>query len=143
MCVIFKKLLFSTLLLDIDFFKSVNDTFGHQQGDIVIKAVAKTIEKHEGEHSLCARYGGEEFIILLTDVDHHEALKIANRIRLDIEAIKGLCRKVTVSIGVHTSVNSLTLEQSIIYADTALYEAKGNGRNQVVDHWPEVIRKVG
>lgn len=133
---------FSTLLLDIDFFKSVNDTFGHQQGDVVIKAVAKTIERYEGEHSLCARYGGEEFIMLLTNVDHHEALKIANRIRLDIQAIDGLCRKITVSIGVYTSIGKVSLEQAIIYADNALYEAKDNGRNQVIDYWPEVERKA-
>jgi len=128
-------------MIDIDYFKSYNDTYGHLQGDICLKAVASIIQKsliRPGD--LCARYGGEEFIVLLPDTDEKGSLHIANKINCNLanEKIKH-CKSdintfVTVSMGlasiVPTSKN--TSSQLISKADQALYQAKREGRNKVI-----------
>lgn len=131
----------SVIMIDIDYFKSYNDTYGHLQGDICLKAVASIIQKsliRPGD--LCARYGGEEFIVLLPDTDEKGSLHIANKINCNLanEKIKH-CKSdintfVTVSMGlasiVPTSKN--TSSQLISKADQALYQAKREGRNKVI-----------
>ncbi|MCL2084757.1 MAG: diguanylate cyclase [Oscillospiraceae bacterium] len=129
----------SILVIDVDHFKIYNDTYGHQQGDVALKAVAGAIEqtlKRSGDFS--ARWGGEEFIALLSNTDLHGALDIAEQIRVSVETLEVPCEdrkasKLTVSIGTNTREygGESTTDEFISRADMALYEAKKKGRNMV------------
>jgi diguanylate cyclase (GGDEF)-like protein len=125
----------SVLMLDLDHFKSVNDTFGHQAGDLVIAAFATTTKGCLRSGDLLGRYGGEEFCAILADTDLQQALEIADRIRAGVEErpLGNLPRATTVSIGVATCSPTDTLERAIGMADEALYCAKRAGRNRVAD----------
>ncbi|WP_457599867.1 diguanylate cyclase [Hydrogenivirga sp.] len=136
----------SVLMLDIDFFKNYNDLLGHLEGDECLKAVASTISKHiRSDVDLVARYGGEEFVVVLPDTDLKGALRVAERIRKDIEEMKvvhpgsGVSKFVTVSIGVASiePVDNLTRDVLLNMADRALYIAKKKGRNRVEHYQPE------
>jgi len=120
----------SFLMLDVDKFKDYNDTYGHQRGDAVLKAVAKCVEhavKRPGDFA--ARWGGEEFSVLLSNTDSAGALKIAKSIRARVEEETS----VTVSVGVNTQTpeQNSSLDGFISAADNALYDAKRQGRNRV------------
>ena len=129
----------SILILDIDFFKSYNDTYGHQQGDEALVAVVKTIQQSLNRPSdYSARWGGEEFVVLLPNTDFSGAINIAERIRGNISKMVIPCAddtetKVTVSIGVKTQIpqQDSSCECFIADADKALYQAKNSGRNRV------------
>ncbi|WP_197495547.1 sensor domain-containing diguanylate cyclase [Shewanella sp. UCD-FRSSP16_17] len=134
----------SVALIDIDFFKKVNDEYGHSKGDEVLKKVAKVIAETSREGDISARWGGEEFIVFLPDTTRDGAIMHAERIREAIEAISftGIdCElMLTASIGVagsvaarfeDESINHDTLEVMIKNADRALYIAKQDGKNQV------------
>jgi len=128
----------SALMLDIDHFKSVNDTYGHSVGDQVIKLVATALMKQLRSEDLLCRYGGEEFCVLLPDVGSRQARAIAERLRDTIEANvgRGLRRAepivVTASVGAAGSNSGApSLEQLVNSADAALYESKRAGRNRV------------
>ena len=122
----------SLLMIDIDHFKKVNDTYGHQAGDEVLRRVAKTIELQLREGDLLGRFGGEEFIVMLPQADKKDAMDVAQRIRT---AISGFTTEgvgvVTVSIGVSNEITGDNKKSLIKRADTALYHAKANGRNLV------------
>jgi len=125
----------SLLFVDIDHFKKVNDTFGHDKGDGVLRGVAHIIRALCRKDDIVARYGGEEFVILFPKMDAKNATQIAETIRKIIEEksseIVGL--KVTISIGVATDFNQMTNAQELTkIADRALYQAKSLGRNCVV-----------
>ncbi|PKL75275.1 MAG: hypothetical protein CVV27_16230 [Candidatus Melainabacteria bacterium HGW-Melainabacteria-1] len=128
---------FSLLIMDIDHFKHVNDTWGHPVGDQVIKLVAATIQRSiRTEIDIPARYGGEEFTILMPEADSEKAMMVAERIRAAIEKtdvshlISG--RNITVSIGVATYPAHGTHPKALMEAsDIALYRSKGAGRNRV------------
>ena len=128
----------SLMILDADYFKSVNDQFGHQAGDAVLQAIADTMQESARETDIVARYGGEEFAIILIDTDGSDALSVAERLRLSIEALQidfeGQIITRTVSIGIATLGDSeLEDEESLLsHADQALYQAKTSGRNRVV-----------
>ena len=126
----------SFLILDIDHFKKINDTYGHQTGDMVLKILAGQIKKVMRDFDFFARYGGEEFVIILPDTDIETAKKIAERIRKKIENTKFLYKKerivVTISIGLTHLKENDTKKTLIERADQALYEAKNLGRNKVV-----------
>lgn len=131
---------FSMLLLDIDYFKAYNDTYGHLEGDECLKLVAKAlVQCLESDSNLVFRYGGEEFIIVLPGVSAKENLSTAEKIRSTIEALKipNINSKVnpyiTISIGAYTIVptDSHTPLDSIEKVDQLLYEAKSQGRNRV------------
>ena len=129
----------SIMMIDVDKFKIFNDTYGHQQGDIVLQTVANILQqtlKRPGD--LAARWGGEEFAVLLPETDLNGALTIAEIIRANIEATVIPCRdntstSVTISIGVHTQIPSQSdsIDNFIFKADQALYTAKETGRNKV------------
>ncbi|PNH77786.1 sensor domain-containing diguanylate cyclase [Vibrio diazotrophicus] len=127
------KVDFSVLALDIDSFKLVNDSFGHDAGDDVLKSVAKIVRESARLHDIICRSGGEEFLIFLLKTDMRAACEVAERIRLSIESNK--FRKVgnlTISIGVSScKENFRTVEDVIKSADIALYKAKRNGKNRI------------
>ena len=126
----------SLLMLDLDHFKSVNDTYGHLVGDEVLKAVVNTIQKCIRQTDICFRYGGEEFVVLLNNANIGNARLIAERIRMDIadlciETDKGLLQA-TVSSGLALLHSEDSFKDLLKRADDALYKAKDTGRNKVV-----------
>lgn len=128
---------FSLILIDIDFFKKFNDTYGHQAGDAVLKQVAEQIKKSVRSTDIVCRYGGEEMSVILTNTGKEEAIITAQKI-CDSIATKPfklsntLERNVTISLGVSTfPQNGQTPTELIEHADKGLYVAKENGRNQV------------
>ena len=124
----------SLILLDIDFFKSVNDEYGHQVGDEVLKEVSSIIMENVREHDTSVRWGGEEFLMLLPETDLEGAKIVAEKIRNTI-CNKKLTKNdlnVTASFGVAIMNNKDTEESFIARTDEALYEAKESGRNKVV-----------
>ena len=126
----------SILMLDIDHFKAVNDTFGHIAGDEVLCALVRIIGQQMRVHDVMARYGGEEFIILSTEKDELGLLAFANRLREAIEReiiiFEGVIIRITASFGAVMILPGQSFEMGLEAVDKALYEAKGNGRNQVV-----------
>ena len=130
-----KKL--SLVLCDIDHFKSVNDTYGHPVGDVVLSGVARALSQEARETDLAARYGGEEFAVVLPETDTAGAIAIAERIRAKVGAVvfdtgQGPLR-VTMSLGVATFPDDGTKKPALVErADACLYHAKRHGRNQVV-----------
>ncbi|MBQ8903225.1 MAG: sensor domain-containing diguanylate cyclase, partial [Oscillospiraceae bacterium] len=121
---------------DIDFFNKVNDTYGHNAGDAVLKHVAENFRKNSRNCDGVYRWGGEEFIVILPDTTPEQAAETAERLRLIIEA--SVCKfedleiKVTMSFGVTEIDPSKSIEDNISIADEKLYQAKQNGRNQVI-----------
>jgi len=120
-------------IIDIDNFKKVNDLFGHQTGDLVIKTVARIIESNVRESDKVGRYGGEEYMIVLNNIDFSECKNIAERIRKEIEnkTFTDINYSVTISIGL-AKFKCESGESLIKRADTLMYQAKSNGKNQVV-----------
>ncbi len=129
----------SLIVFDIDFFKKVNDTYGHQAGDDVLKTFSQRLNKNVRSEDLACRFGGEEFVIAMPETDRALAFVVADRMRKEIAAhpfvIDG--GKQQISVTVSAGVASLqgeddTIESMMKRADEALYEAKRTGRNQVV-----------
>lgn len=126
----------SLFICDIDFFKKVNDTYGHNAGDAVLKHVAENFRKNSRNCDGVYRWGGEEFIVILPDTTPEQAAETAERLRLIIKA--SVCKfedleiKVTMSFGVTEIDPSKSIEDNISIADEKLYKAKQNGRNQVI-----------
>jgi len=125
----------TTALIDIDGFKSVNDTYGHEMGDFALKHVAQLMLENVRAADIIARYGGEEFVILAINMDRLETQRVFDRIRTIIKEspFKHMDGKIslTVSIGVTTQIFD-SLEETIKKADTMLYQAKQSGRDRVV-----------
>jgi len=133
---------FGVLMADLDYFKRVNDTYGHVAGDVVLRAVADTLRGQVRDYDVVGRFGGEEFAILLPGATEPGALTVGERIRLAIAAmavnvpldgttadVDGL--SVSIGIAVHPAAGD-TLEKLLLAADTALYRAKSAGRNCVI-----------
>lgn len=126
------------LIADIDFFKKINDSYGHLFGDKVIKAVAQILQKANADLGTAARYGGEEFVLLLPDTPIETAAHIAEDIRRKVERItikNNLAHtevsNITISLGVTPYMMGETSDAFIARADKALYASKAKGRNQV------------
>lgn len=125
---------FSILMLDIDFFKNINDEFGHMVGDDVLRAFAQALRAFLRSADFCARFGGEEFVVVLPDTSLATALEVGERIRTGIAQAPLLNKprvQVTVSIGVATMTVGQSLKDLLAAADAAVYLAKNEGRNQV------------
>lgn len=128
---------FSLIILDIDFFKRFNDTFGHQAGDVVLKQVAQTLKKNVRASDIVCRYGGEEMSIILANTDYDTALLTAQKIcnRVSSKSFKlpnGKDTTVTISLGASTfPKDGISVEEIIEAADKHLYNAKESGRNRV------------
>lgn len=138
-----KKNPLCAIMTDIDYFKHVNDTYGHAAGDLILKTVAKIMRTQLREYDIAARYGGEEFVILLPFTKQDEAVSVAERLRQAVEKkvidIAKVNTKnetknisVTISLGVHCYNLNDKPDEFIMNADKALYQAKENGRNKVV-----------
>lgn len=132
-----RKGVFSVLMLDFDYFKQVNDTYGHEAGDKVLKVLAEILAKSVRGSDLVVRYGGEEFLVVLLDADAEQAVQVAEKIRGEVAATKvtlpNTVLQKTISIGVaQYPADADTFWQVVKYADVALYEAKHAGRNRVV-----------
>ena len=122
------------LMFDIDFFKNVNDTYGHEAGDKILKFVSSKIKSQISKNDYIIRWGGEEFIIILVDYTVEKAKALAEQLRHDIEASdNGIC-PVTISLGLCRYNKNETYHQCVDKADQALYYATNHGRNQVVDY---------
>ena len=131
------------IMCDLDYFKQVNDTHGHTAGDLVLKEVSNIIRKSIRQADIVIRFGGEEFLAVLLDVEEGESVKIAEKIRENIEDLSiklpdGIIQK-TISLGVSEfPTDTETLWSSIKFADVALYRAKENGRNRCVRFTPDM-----
>lgn len=125
----------SLLQLDIDYFKSINDTFGHPVGDCVLKSVAQIILKVSGPSAICARMGGEEFSVLVPQTGPTDAFYLADKIRRAVKethyTVLPPKREITVSIGVATAKPHFNLDRLLLVADNALYAAKRSGRDRI------------
>ncbi len=125
------------MMLDIDYFKKVNDTYGHPAGDMILKQIAEILINHTRFSDIVGRYGGEEFGIFLPETNEQEACLISEKIRQTVESnyfdIGSEKIKITLSIGICSSeyVETVKYKEVIKKADEALYQAKMNGRNRV------------
>ena len=123
---------FAVIMADVDHFKAYNDTFGHPEGDVVLKKVAYLLKECTRTVDCVARYGGEEFAALLPETDLSGAMEVAERMRARVEAAEFPGRRITLSIGVaEFPKDAPTPKDVIAAADAALYTAKRGGRNQV------------
>lgn len=131
----------AVLLIDVDRFKSVNDSLGHAAGDIVLREVAERVRAHIRAADVVARYGGEEFLVVMADTAAEEAALVAERLRAAIAAspvmVEGQAVPVTASVGVASGGSGTLSDDVIAAADTALYAAKKAGRNRVEIARPE------
>jgi len=124
----------SILMFDIDHFKNYNDQYGHLKGDIALKAIAEVMQNNINRPGdFVVRWGGEEFVTLLPETRIRGALTVAKKIRADVENIRTLERKITVSGGVcaHRPTYKCSMEGFIESVDAALYKAKEAGRNRI------------
>lgn len=129
----------AVVMIDVDFFKKFNDTYGHQAGDNILKLIANTLKKLSRPFDYVGRYGGEEFIVILNNTDLSKAFVYAERIRKEIEHLGKLLADrfpgliLTVSAGVSEYQKTIKNRDALVsQADKALYQAKGTGRNKVV-----------
>lgn len=124
------------MLIDLDYFKQVNDSYGHHVGDSVLRHISSALSSGTRPSDVLARYGGEEFVVLLRNAGLNESHIAAERLRLDIAALANLPEHIslTVSIGVAVSVPGESPHQFLLRADEALYRSKHEGRNLVSVH---------
>ncbi|MCP4663364.1 MAG: GGDEF domain-containing protein [bacterium] len=126
----------AVIMCDIDFFKRINDSYGHAAGDAALVAFAQTLDAHRRDNDLCCRYGGEEFTLLLESTGGESALRLAERLRLAVEGLEfefeGECIRLTFSSGVAAfpELHIKTASELLLLADEALYAAKEQGRNR-------------
>jgi len=142
----------SLLMIDLDFFKRVNDRFGHSEGDRVLFAVANILQATCRQNDVAARYGGEEFAVALPDTDEAGSRVVAENFRAAVEALQDLKSPITASIGIVTFMpgpatlpapapTPALFAELINKADQALYAAKRNGRNQVCHYNDNALAK--
>ena len=132
------------MMLDVDWFKKVNDTYGHDVGDMVIVEIGKVLKENIREADLAIRYGGEEFVVMLHNATQTGALEVATKIHsafanLIFDVGAGETMQKTMSIGMaRFPQDGDTIWKCIKFADTALYVAKTTGRNKIVEYTPEM-----
>lgn len=139
-----RNMTFALLAIDLDFFKKINDTYGHESGDLVLQQFSELLISRSRAGDYVFRLGGEEFLLLIVDVNKDSALLVANQLSNKISEEKfvtslGKRIKLTASIGVTLFDGHPDYSRSLKRADKALYEAKANGRNQVVYLEPEHV----
>jgi len=124
------------LILDVDYFKHVNDTYGHPQGDELLRQLGDVIRQHARKDDICCRYGGDEFTVVMPETIKAEAAMVAGRLRQAVQdrvfQLDSATAKITVSIGVAGYPQDTSSRPSLVKAaDDALYAAKQSGRNNV------------
>ena len=130
----------SLLMLDIDHFKKINDTYGHHAGDLVLQQVATRLSEELREYDVLTRYGGEEFVIILPDTTLTEAEGVAQRLLQSIRKLKfpqilsGTTVTVSIGVAIHTGTTQEGMTELLDRTDTALYRAKQSGRDRVVTY---------
>ena len=135
----------SLVLCDIDHFKSINDRHGHEAGDAVLRAVARTLRAALRETDLLSRWGGEEFLVVLADTDARRAAEVAERMRASVEAMPfpAIGERATISIGISTTQDvgevAAAWERLLGEADARLYRAKSAGRNRVISQHESAV----
>ena len=133
---------YSICFVDIDFFKKINDTYGHEAGDVILSAVAQVLKKNARKVDFVGRYGGEEFVILLPSTSLKDGVRFGEKLRSMIENFKFIYKneriKVTISSGIATRSANLSETMTLEAADKMLYLSKENGRNQVM---PKIIEE--
>lgn len=134
-----KQRYFSLLVVDIDHFKSINDTYGHPIGDLVLGNLAGLLQSVSRSTDVVARYGGEEFVIILPGCEEEQAIGIAERYRSQVASADWGEYNITVSIGAATIVEEDTEKSLFQRADNALYASKTGGRNRVT-HAAQMVR---
>lgn len=134
-----KQRYFSLLVVDIDHFKSINDTYGHPIGDLVLGNLAGLLQTVSRSTDVVARYGGEEFVVILPDCEEEQAIGIAERYRSQIASADWGEYNITVSIGAATVVEEDTEKSLFQRADNALYASKTGGRNRVT-HAAQMVK---
>lgn len=140
-----KEKKYAVILMDLDHFKAINDQYGHESGDVVLKRVAKVLKRNTRETDVVGRFGGEEFIFILNFNDLDEVVEVAERCRFQIEdeiiILKDMTEiKITASFGISLSTYGVGKEDVIRQADQALYLAKEKGRN-LVEVYSERLEK--
>ena len=125
---------YAVVFADIDHFKDLNDTFGHETGDDCLRAFARVLSRATRPGDLCARYGGEEFVVLLPEARSADAESIAERIQVLLaeELRDTRLAPFTVSVGIASTTNALSIDEVIRAADHAMFQAKSAGRNRIV-----------
>ena len=127
-----RKRHFSVILTDVDYFKRINDTFGHETGDQILREVGECLHLQLRASDVIGRWGGEEFLIIALEEDEKRALNLANRLRETVESYEFSNNlPITMSFGVTLSRERDTVKSLLQRADTAMYRAKNNGRNRV------------
>jgi two-component system cell cycle response regulator len=131
------------IMLDLDHFKQVNDTYGHLAGDVVLVEAARRMQQAVRSYDLVGRYGGEEFLVVSPDCDREQIQVCAERIRLAMEEqpVLAYSSKIAITVSAGTAILAPRLnteKDALVAADTALYRAKSAGRNQVVSSDPEI-----
>ena len=135
------KKVFSVILIDIDYFKSVNDTFGHLVGDEVLKSVANLIGSNIRDTDFLGSWGGEEFMIICEETDSEGAYNLAEKIRLSIQNNEfNLIGYKTISLGIAEIEENIAINDLIKKADDALFYAKNNGRNKTIEYKTIVLK---
>jgi len=124
-------------MIDIDYFKKINDTYGHQNGDLVLTILTKELKKLFWEYDSIGRFGGEEFLIILPNTKQLTALCLMKRVltsisKMDIKLSKSKTIRMTISAGVAQIQRDMDIDSLILSADSNLFQAKENGRNQVI-----------
>jgi diguanylate cyclase (GGDEF)-like protein len=135
----------SLAFLDIDHFKRLNDSLGHESGDVIIKAVGDVIQRVAGEHALTCRYGGEEYTVIFPDMEREQAFLIIERARAEIAQLKSMSdgkKKVNAQLTVSGGIAAFPIDaqeenELLRKADQALYKAKATGRNKIVLSYEE------
>ncbi len=122
-------------MFDLDKFKNINDTYGHQVGDTVLKEFAKSVSSNIDENDIFARIGGEEFVLLTISEDEKKVIEKLEKMRQNVENLSLTSQKenlqLTVSIGLSSKLDNQTIDQTLDFADKKLYEAKNSGRNNI------------
>lgn len=133
---------FSLLILDIDHFKAVNDTWGHQTGDEVLERLGSLLRFYSRDKDTVSRYGGEEFVLILPDMDASESRLVSENLRHEIADAAWDIGKLTVSIGIATYTGTDSDATLLKKADEALYASKENGRNRVTHSLDSALVKL-
>ena len=129
------KNIFSLIMIDIDYFKSVNDTYGHLVGDDILKSVSKIIQENIRTTDLFGRWGGEEFMIICEETDIDGAYELAEKIRIAIQEKEfDVVGRKTISLGIAQIQDNISINEFIQGADDALFYAKNNGRNKTMKY---------